>query len=127
MPDLTLRGRTGRALLLTTAVIALSGLPASAAAPSCTTADADDGANVPCNPHLASSPYSVAHANSYAQHSTGTPGPAPEDRIQVRHRPASGIVIATFYGPRYRDGKRVAWIQTLTATNAGVVYKLDLG
>jgi hypothetical protein len=116
------------------AVVALSPVaPAPAAAPSaarspeaagCRTPRATDGAEPPCNPHLAASPWAGNHRSSYAQASSPFPGPTgPAEHVNVDHDGFASAPIVLSFSPRYRDGRRVIWASTVGLTNE--ILKID--
>lgn len=92
--------------------------------PRCSTPLAADGAEPPCNPHLADSPWAGNHRNSYAQASSPFPGPTgPAERINVDHDGFTSAPIVLSFSPEYRDGERVIWASTVGLTNE--VLKID--
>lgn len=110
-------------LVATTAALAVPATPATAT-PSCTTPHATDGAEPPCNPHLADSPWPGNHRNAYAQASSPFPGPtAPAERVDVDHDGFASAPIIVSFSPPYPDGGRVLWASTVGAT--GEILKVD--
>jgi hypothetical protein len=90
----------------------------------CSTPRAADGAEPPCNPHLADSPWAGNHRNSYAQASSPFPGPTgPAEHINVDHDGFTSAPIVLSFSPQYRDGKRVIWASTVGLTNE--ILKID--
>lgn len=116
------------------AVVALSPVaPAPAAAPAparspeapgCRTPRAVDGAEPPCNPHLAASPWAGNHRGSYAQASSPFPGPTgPAEHVNVDHDGFASAPIVLSFSPRYRGGGRVIWASTVGLTSE--ILKID--
>ena len=98
--------------------------PLASGSQGCSTPPAADGAEPPCNPHLAASPWAGNHRNSYAQASSPFPGPTgPAEQINVDHDGFSSAPIVLSFSPRYRDGKRVIWASTVGLTNE--ILKID--
>ncbi len=108
-------------------VVALSPAPAPARSPEepgCRAPRAADGAEPPCNPHLAASPWAGNHRSSYAQASSPFPGPTgPAERVNVDHDGFASAPIVLSFSPRYRDGGRVIWASTVGLTNE--ILKID--
>ena len=102
-----------------------SAAPSRAAVPSdCETPAAVDGAEPPCNPHLADSPWASNHRNSYAQASSPFPGPTgPAERVNVDHDGFASAPIVLSFSPEYPDGDRVIWASTVGLTNE--ILKID--
>lgn len=102
-----------------------SAAPSRAAASSdCETPAAVDGAEPPCNPHLADSPWASNHRNSYAQASSPFPGPVgPAERVNVDHDGFASAPIVLSFSPEYPDGDRVIWASTVGLTNE--ILKID--
>ena len=99
-------------------------VPAAVAEPSCTTPTSADGAEPPCNPHLADSPWPGNHRGSYAQASSPFPGPqAPAERVNVDHEGFASVPVIVSFSPPYPDGRHVLWASTVGLTNE--VLKID--
>jgi hypothetical protein len=62
----------------------------------------------PCNPFLASSPWSASHRGSYAQGSSPLRG-LESARARTTHVDLPGIPIQIEFSGRYADGGRAAW------------------
>lgn len=93
-------------------------------APGCRTPRSVDGAEPPCNPHLAASPWAGNHRSSYAQASSPFPGPrGPAEHVNVDHDGFASAPIVLSFSPRYRDGRRVIWASTVGLTNE--ILKID--
>ena len=111
------------ALLAATVLSATAPVPADAA-PTCVTPTAADGAEPPCNPHLADSPWPGNHRNAYAQASSPFPGPVgPAEHVNVDHDSVVAAPIILSFSPPYPDGGRVVWASTVGATNE--ILKVD--
>ncbi len=113
-----------------TAVLAAALLPLGSAAataadaPSCVTPDAADGAEPPCNPHLAASPWAGNHRNSYAQASSPYPGvEGPPEHVNVDHDGSPSVPVILSFSPAYPDGRRVIWASTAGGTKE--ILKID--
>jgi hypothetical protein len=113
-------------LLLSVVVAPTLAPPAEAATPSpdCTSPPSADGHEPDCNPHLADSPWSASHRNSYAQASSPFPGPAgPAEQVNVDRTGLAAAPIVVTFSPPYPDGRRVLWASTVGFT--GEVVKVD--
>jgi len=112
-------------------VLAACGHSASAPGPSglpelrCTTPEAPDGAQPPCNPAIADSAYPTAHLNNYAQDSTLIRGPEPGEAMSVDNHPLPGVPIAAIFSPVYPDGRVAVWFSTILGHEDGALYKFD--
>ncbi len=96
----------------------------SGAGAACTTPASPDGAEPPCNPHLAPSPWAASHRNSYAQASSPLPGPAgPAAQVNVDHDSLLAAPIVLTFSTPYPDGGPVVWASTVGPT--GEVFKFD--
>ena len=108
------------AAVLPGAVAAAQAVPAVDA---CVTAAAPDGAEPPCNPHLAQSAWATSHRGAYAQGSSPLPGPAgPAEQIDVFHDGVADAPIQIQFSSPYADGRRVAWASTV---GVGSIVKYD--
>ncbi|WP_148613386.1 hypothetical protein [Nocardioides rubriscoriae] len=80
----------------------------------------------PCNPHVAESGWGGSHRNSYASGSSPYPAPhrgdaVTRDRVALPGSPSATPISVAFSSP-YRDGRRVAWMSTVTPS---AIHKVD--
>lgn len=113
------------AFALAAIMLPLDSTAATAAdAPTCVTPDAADGAEPPCNPHLADSPWAGNHRNSYAQASSPYPGvEGPPEHVNVDHDGTPSLPVILSFSPAYPDGRRVIWASTSGGTKE--ILKID--
>ncbi len=78
----------------------------------------------PCNPYLASSPWSASHRGSYAQGSSPLRG-LESARTRSRHINLPGVPIQIEFSSRYPEGERVAWGSLVDSSDAQVLFKVD--
>ena len=98
--------------------------PTASAAEECEAPVSADGAEPPCNPHLARSPWPSNHRSSYAQASSPLPGPTgPAERVNVDRDGFASAPIVLSFSPEYADGGRVIWASTVGLTNE--ILKID--
>jgi hypothetical protein len=118
--------RQSMGVLLAVAVVAVLGLfvTGAAADPDCQELASSDGAEPPCNPHLAQTAWSANHRTSYTQGSSPLPGPVgPPEHVNVHHEGLPAVPIVLTFSPPYPDGGYVVWGSTVGFT--GEVFKLD--
>lgn len=91
--------------------------------PSCTTPISSDGAESPCNPHLAQNVWSASHRNNFAQASSPLPGVTTPQQVNIDHSPLIAAPIVLNFSERDTDGAQAVWASTVGFT--GEVVKFD--
>ncbi len=79
----------------------------------------------PCNPALASSPWSASHRAGYAQASSRYRGIESAD-VRATHLDLPGIPISIQFSGKYGDGGRVAWGSLIDGADRQALFKVDV-